>query len=280
MAATERWRALLVTLALGSAACGRATPPLLPFANAGTRVVALGPPKGGDARDRSTAPDAEVVAPTRVSLALQQDFGLLHGGADCSRTSQLDDEVPCFRRNGTQYHGTPAPGSEVTSGGLQPATTRILAGVERVVLERWALGVRAGVALRGGPTPEGSDAPAFLPLHVEGRVTYWIADAPFAAPGFRLGLFGGAGIAQVDTRGDVGVQEAGAVPPPATQLDNPPSQTLAAWHKAGTAFVGGGVALACAFRASSAFVVELRGMQHFPSSGTTVSQSIGFEQGF
>jgi hypothetical protein len=188
--------------------------------------------------------------------------------------------VPCFRGNSTQYHGTPARGSEVAAGGLHPATTRILAGVDRVVLERWSLGVRGGLALRGGPQPNGSDAPAFLPLHAEGRVAYWLARAPFTAPGFRLGLFAGAGVAQVDTRVDVGVSEDGLAQPPVVQLDNPSAQTLAAWHKTGTGFVGAGLTLACAFRASSSFFVEARGMQLFPSSGITLAQAIGFEQGF
>ena len=231
------------------------------------------------------APPGAGVAQNRVSLTLEQDFGLAYGKDVCGEEAQLSGGFACFRSNGTQYHGTPLRGDGDGDGadpaGAFPATTRLLAGFDRVVTDNWTFGLRAGLVLSGGgPRPDGAEAPEFLPLHGEARATYWLGASPLAGPGWRWGVFFNGGVAQVDAAWRVLVEEDTRRPPPASQPSNPSSQTLDAYKKAGTGFVGGGAAAACAFSRSSAFFLNLRLMQLFPSSGTVVAPEIGYEHGF
>lgn len=217
----------------------------------------------------------------RVSVALQQDFGVASAEEPCTRESQLTQGISCFRSNETQYHGTPLLGTAPAHSGLTPATTRLLFGFDRVLLDRFTVGVRGGfVFAGGGPRPDGSEAHAFLPFHGEARLAYWLGVPPGTGPGLRVGLFGAGGIAQVDTAWRVLVDEDTSVRPAAAQPTNPISQTLTVYKKAGTGFLGGGASLACAIDAASAFFLDVKLMQLFPSSGTVVAPEIGYEHGF
>ena len=219
--------------------------------------------------------------PNRLSVALQQDFGIASAQDPCTKESQLTQGLSCFRSNETQYHGTPQLDTAAPHSGLSPATTRLLFGFDRVLRERWTLGVRGGfVFAGGGPRPDGSAAHAFLPFHGEARVAYWFGVPPGTGPGFRGGLFVGGGIAQVDTAWRVVVDEDTSVRPAAAQPTNPLTQTLTVYKKAGTGFVGGGASIACAVDAASAFFLDVKLMQLFPSSGAVVAPEIGYEHGF
>lgn len=220
-------------------------------------------------------------APNRVSITLEQDFGLVNGTDICSKEAQLSEGFVCFRSNGTQYHGTPIRDQSADPSGAYLATTRLFAGFDRVLFESWTAGVRAGFVLRGGgPRPDGADAPAFLPFHGEARAAYWFGAAPFAGPGWRLGLFVGGGVAQVDAAWRVIVEEDTSKPAPAAQPSNPPEQTLDAYMKSGTGFAGGGLTIAYSLFQSSAFFLDLRIMALFPSSGAALAPGIGYEHGF
>jgi len=211
-----------------------------------------------------------------ASLSLAQDFGIHEGSDVCAMRSQLEDGYACFRSSGTQYHGTPLVnrGGDVSLG-LQPATTRLLAGFDRVLLDNISLGLRLGWVLRGGgPRPSGADAPAFLPFHAEARVAYTFGAKTFQNAGLRFSLFLDAGIAQVDTKYDVLIEEDTTKPPPAAQLDNPPRQTLAAYKKSGTGFFGGGAAATYAVTPSFGFSLALKLTKTFPSSGTLLSPEL------
>jgi hypothetical protein len=52
------------------------------------------------------------------------------------------------------------------------------------------------------------------------------------------------------------------------------------YQKAGTGFVSGGAAVAFALDQASAFFLDVKLMQLFPSSGTVVAPEIGYEYGF
>jgi hypothetical protein len=230
---------------------------------------------------RPAAGPSAAAAPNRVSVTLEQDFGLIYGKDACGKEAQLSAGFACFRANGTQYHGTPLSDEGGSPSGAFPATMRLLIGFDRVLFESLTVGVRGGfVPHGGGPKPDGADAPEFLPFHGEARATYWFGAAPFAGQGFRWGIFFAAGIAQVDAAFRVRVEEDARKAPPAAQPSNPPAQTLDAYKKAGTGFVGGGAAVACAINRSSGLFVNLRFMQLFPSSGTVVAPEIGYEYGF
>ncbi|MDI1443493.1 hypothetical protein [Polyangium sp. 6x1] len=217
-----------------------------------------------------------------LSLSLVQDLGI-HAGTDvCSPESQLHGDYACFRDAGTQYHGTPlvGRGGEVRPG-LQIATTRMLLGFDRVVFENLSLGLRLGWVLRGGgPRPSGAEAPEFLPFHGEIRAGYTFGARPFARPGLRGSVFVTAGIAQFDTEYRVVVEEDTTKPPPASQLDNPPSQTLSAYRKSGTGFVGLGVAATYAISPSLGVSAALRFTKPFPSTGTLLSPELSFFYAF
>lgn len=223
----------------------------------------------------------EVDRPNRLSVTVQQDFGIVSGQAVCSANSQIYNGFSCFRSDQTQYHGTPLSQDGGDPGGVYLATTRVLAGYDRVVFDNFTIGGRVGVVLRGGgPKPDGRAAPSFLPFHGELRAAYWFGSAPFVGTGFRAGLFAAGGIAQVDSTWQVDVVEDTSKPPPAAQPTNPPSQTLDAYQKAGTGWVGGGLSLAYAFLPSSAFVLHLKVMQLFPSTGTVLAPEFGYEHAF
>jgi hypothetical protein len=247
---------------------------------AATPLAAPGAREEQGAR-RPIARSGTVAAQSRVSVTLEQDFGLIYGKDACSKVAQLEDGFACFRANGTQYHGTPLRDEGGSPAGAFPATMRLLIGFDRVLFENLTVGLRGGFVLHGGgPKPDGAAAPEFLPFHGEARATYWLGAGALEGPGFRWGIFFAAGIAQVDASWRVRVEEDVSKAPPAAQPSNPPAQTLDAYKKAGTGFVGGGAAAACAFNASSALFFNLRVMQFFPSSGTAVAPEIGYEYGF
>lgn len=224
----------------------------------------------------------EAAAANRLSLSLVQDFTVSSGAEVCSMRSQLAGSFACFRSSGTQYHGTPLPGrGGVVDATPAPATTRILAGLDRVIAERFTVGLRLGYVVQGGgPRESGAEAPSFLPFHAELRAGYTLGQRPFQASGFRWTLFACGGLAQIDTEHRVLVTEDTSAPPPVSQLDNPPAQTLRAYRKAGTGFLGGGAALAYAISPALGVSAGLRIVRLFPSPGTALAPEISWHLGF
>lgn len=219
--------------------------------------------------------------PNLMSLTVEQDIGVVSGSAVCGKDAQLNQGYACFRADKTQYHGTPKSQDGGDLEGLYPATTRILLSYDRLLLGRWTIGGRAGFVVNGGsPKPDGAAAPAFLPFHGELRTAVWFGSAPFVGTGFRAALFAAGGIAEVDSPFQVTVVEDTKVTPPANQPDNPNKQILDAYFKTGTGFIGGGLSLAYAFLPTSAFILHLKVMQLFPSSGTALAPELGYEHAF
>lgn len=251
-----RLSALALALSLGSLACsGEASAP--------------------------PAKSPEVPRPNLVSVTVEQDFGIVSGESACSFNGQIYGGFACFREDQTQYHGNPKSQDPAAPGGLFLGTTRLLLSFDRVLGDNWTLGGRAGGVVRGGgPKPDGAAAPSFLPFHGELRAAYWFGSAPFVGTGLRAGLFVAGGIAQVDTMFQVDVVENTKLPRPAVQPDNPKEQTLDAYQKAGTGFAGGGLSLAYAFLPTSAFVLHLKVMGLFPSTGAALAPELGYEHAF
>jgi hypothetical protein len=226
----------------------------------------------GDPRGGAEAP----LAANQITLSLVQDFGVHASDDVCSKQGQIEDGYACFRGSGTQYHGSPQPGRGGEVRPIpQPATARVLLGFERVLGESFTLGARLGYVLTGGgPRESGADAPAFLPIHAEVRGSYTFGARPFRDAGLRWSLFLNGGVAEVDTEYKVPILEDSSEPPPVSQLDNPPSQSLRAYKKAGTGFLGGGAAVAYAVYPHLSFSVGLKVMQMFPSSGTIIAPEL------
>jgi hypothetical protein len=178
-------------------------------------------------------------------------------------------------QNGT-YYGAGAVGS-----GFALATQRILLGVDYAATPSILVGLRAGLALNGGPAKTGGAA--FVPVHVEGRLAYWFGGAhtgtlrPYAQVS--------GGVAQVDAKVQVNIIDSQAVVECA-QLgravvgDGCLRRTLNAWRKSGTVFGSAGFGTLIATGDSAGFIVEGRGMFLFPASGIALSAQAGFTIGF
>jgi hypothetical protein len=230
------------------------------------------------AEDGAGAPGA----PARswwVGAVAQSDLLFLPGGHPCSQQSQSAATYACFRRDDEQYVGTPdVSGSE--SIGVAYGTTRLLVHIERPVVSRLTLGGRIGVAFGGGPTP--AQGAAFLPMHLELRAAWWVGPPLDARAGLRGFVAPSGGLAQVDGARAVVVDgcRPGSVCPPATNAQpggaNPDRQSLDAWVKTGLGFVGVGGGVMWSFAGGSGAVLELKAMQLFPSSGTTLSPSLSY----
>jgi hypothetical protein len=175
----------------------------------------------------------------------------------------------CFDSSGNYYQAAPYPhAGDAVNGGLTAATTRVLFGYDRAIGANLSLGGRVGLALGGGPARP--SAAAFLPLHVEGRGTYWFGPSPLARAGLRFFVLAATGIAQVDAAMPVNVYDS---------LDayrSGHAQHYSAWHKAGLGFgaIGGGAMYA--FTPSSGLLLELKVMEMFP----TPSSAVGIQAGY
>jgi hypothetical protein len=201
-----------------------------------------------------------------LSLGVQQDF-LFVGG-----TKGVCDGATgyaCFRPNDTYYDAAPLPNANgEVAGGVGLATTRVLAGYDRVIAANWTAGARVGYAFGGGPQAPGGAA--FLPAHAEARGAYWFGQTPFARDGVRPFVQVSGGLAQIDTEIDVKTfdnQQA---------FQTEKRTSLNAWRKSGTGFasVGGGVAYALASR--HVLVAELRLMQMLGLSATAIGFNVGY----
>ncbi len=117
--------------------------------------------------------------------------------------SQVDGSFTCFRKSGSQYHGTPIIGQrDQVSTGILLATTRFKLASD-YAWDNYDLGLRLGYVLRGGgPQPDGGRR--FIPFHAEARFSYWLGKTAYENAGVQPYFFLGGGLAQVDARIDVG----------------------------------------------------------------------------
>jgi hypothetical protein len=253
--------------------------------------------EGGDG-----TPAAGPIKKNWIGLHVVQDLALISGDDVCGIESQNNAGYACFRdaevvsqfTGSDQYHGNPIASGRgnAIQGGIAPATTRVLASYDRVLFKNLTFGVRLGWAFNGGPQPEHGNA--FLPLHAEGRLSYWFLRDPFSKPGLRPFAFLAGGFAQVDTKVRVSVQEDttkygdGCQTGVCTQTDtnggfvqdNPVAQKVDAWHKAGQGFMGLGLGAMYAFTARQGLVLDVKFSYMLPTSGTVLSPELGYMIGF
>ncbi|MDC3957087.1 hypothetical protein [Polyangium jinanense] len=236
----------------------------------------LGCPKPGEEK---TCPEGEpcdkppeapsVARKNWVTLGLQQDFLGLSG---TTGTCSGGNEYSCFSGDDF-YEAIPydKSGGEV-AGGLAVATTRIFIGYERVFGKNFTAGLRAGFVFGGGPQAPGGAA--FVPVHAEARAAYWFGADPFAGTGLRPFLTLGGGLAQVDASVKVTVYN--------TEQDFIADKRLVldAWKKSGLVFIAAGGGAMYAIRPNTGPVAEVRVMQLFGASGTTLGATLGYSHGF
>jgi hypothetical protein len=204
-----------------------------------------------------------------VSLAVQQDFLFLGGETNsCAGTGSYQ----CFRQTGEFYDLIPydKSGGEI-AGGINVATTRIMAGYDRVVW-RFKLGVRLGFAFGGGP--QAPDGLAFMPFHAEGRASYWFGADPFGTAGPKFYLTAGGGVAQLDSKVTVVVYE--------TRQDYLDDKRLKldAWRKSGTGFLAAGAGFLYAITPRTGPFAEARVIQMLGAANTGLGLQLGYAFGF
>jgi hypothetical protein len=208
------------------------------------------------------------------TLAIQQDF-LVYSttGNVCPSITPTGVEVDghyqysCRDANGL-YTGPVVNGlGNTVQGGFGIATTRILLGYERVLMERITAGARLGWAFRTAPTVVGV-GPS-LPFHFELRGAYYFGSAPFERRSIRPFVSLAAGIGQVDGSVNVDVYP---------QAEGPVTQVVA-WRRTGTGFLGfgGGAAYPIGDFAINA---ELRGLLMIGAPAFGLGLNVGAAYGF
>jgi hypothetical protein len=212
-----------------------------------------------------------------LSLGLIQDVAFPSGSDVCTKDSQVSGGYTCLRAAGSQYHGTPLPGRGGDLGGPSLATTRLVLATHVPLWGPLGGSLHVGYAFLGqGPQPDGGKD--FVWAHAEARLAYWLTGKAYA--GDDLGAFveASGGLQEIDGHGEVKVQEDPAAPPPAHQIDNPPSQNLEAYQKGGTGFaavgVGGFLPLG-----RVGVLADTRVMRLFPRGATAVSFGLSLAVG-
>ncbi len=204
------------------------------------------------------------------SINIQQDLLLLPSRSDgvCAGGSGYT----CFDSGNNYFGGIPTAnvGDDAVSGGLSLATTRFLLGYDRLFADNFMLGVRAGFAIGGGPQRPGGTG--FLPVHLEGRFSYWFGHNPFRRKGFRFYAVASGGMAEVDASLQTFAYTAPSSSGPDTAYN--------AWTKTGQGFVSVGLGGMYAITPGMGIVLEVKGMELFPTSGTAAALSLGYAIGF
>jgi hypothetical protein len=271
----------------GNLACQDGTCALVPDAPGGKKK-----PEADKPPEEDKDAKGEVEKKNWFSIEFVPDLAIFAGSNVCSQSGQAQDHFFCLRSDKTHYRGTPTlnNGDNVTLG-LAPATMRVVLGFERIVANNVGLGARVGFAFNGA-TDGGA---SFLPVHLEGRVGYYLGRKPFVGRGVRPEVFLAAGVAQVDSHIDVQVLEdgnaCGAANPGSTSSPctkpakgdsqkEQRTQTLTAYKQGGPGFAGGGIMIAIAPVDSFEFIVGGRASVTFPSVVTVISPEVGFALGF
>jgi len=208
-----------------------------------------------------------------LTVGLSQDIAFVSGSDVCTEQSQLSS-FTCLRASGSQYHGTPVAGAG-DSIGFSPALggTRVTLASYLPLSKKLSAGLRLGYAFAGqGPTPDGGRS--YLPVQAEAQAAYWLSSEAFATSAPGVFVEASAGLQEVDGKRTTTVQENTAVPPPATQIDNPPEQTLDVYRKTGNGFVGAGVGGFVPFGRAFGLLADLRLGVFFPTSGVALSLNI------
>ena len=234
--------------------------------------------RDGKCVDPNTESDEEAATATAGpslwwSLGLVGDAMFISGSDVCTEHSQVSGGFTCIRGSGSQYHGTPIAGAGGSVSGISFAPLRVTLGVSARLSRKVSAGVRLGYAVLGqGPQPDGGNK--FLAFSAEAQGAWWLSNQAFGTKNIGTFVEISAGIAEVDGHSKVTVRENTMVPPPVSQLDNPPQQSLDAYQKAGAGFGGAGVGFFLPFGQRVGLVGDLRVLELFPSSGTVVSLGV------
>ena len=219
------------------------------------------------------------------SVGFQMDITAVPDIPHVCSPENTKGSITCLARDGGDYVGIPstdpADGGNGIKSGLAFSTMRLLVGYDRLLGTNWMIGLRAGYAFPSAPRKS-------MPLHLEGRASYWFGNQPFSRTVLRpfVGLI--TGIAEIDTKVKVPIVEtiAGADnpnygPPNGLFIDENGGQTLTVWRRARTGFFGGTFgAMMPLGSPNSGLQLEVKVFFSFPDSGTTLSPVLSYVVGF
>jgi hypothetical protein len=167
------------------------------------------------------------------------------------------------------------PGSnQVASGGAIFATTRALAGFDRVITDNITVGARLGAVITGKAVRLTTDR-SFLFLHGEVRGAYWFGSNPFTHKGFRPYVLLAAGVGEADGKITVDIIYNGTTNKPENS-----TAKYAAWKRSGKTFAGAGVGLMWALDKKGGPLAELRYLQFMGPNVPVLALDIGYSIGF
>jgi hypothetical protein len=227
------------------------------------------------------------------------DFAMMSGTQVCGENA--DPAYSCFE-NGDPYLGVPNLnyGGSIDSG-FQSSTARIMLSYERVITALFSVEGRLGFAFNGGPeSPRalGGDNSKFLPFHAEARLKMYFTrvyreDGSGLKGPSGFAMLGG-GLAQVDPHVSVPVGECrepnvpfqiGEISLRENACRNSTNQVFAVkdvdvYQRLGQGFVSGGVGFRWGFGKHVAAIANLNAQFLLPSTGLTLSPSLGVAAGF
>lgn len=247
----------------------------------------------GDDDGRSTGPYKK----NWFGLHYAMDIAIIGGSNVCGQGGGYECYIAGSRD--TPYTGPPYPGTGIATG-TAIGTHRIMLSYDRAFANFLTVGLRAGYALGGGPPGirdnKGDDDPSndetipFLPVHAEGRITFWFGGG-LSRKLIRPYAMLGGGMAQVDAKVPVTVydcSEAGAMrgacgegiaPPDGPDRATLPQQKLDAWKKLGQGFVTGGAGVVFAFKDQIGVQVNAQFMYMLGAPGPVIEPSLGLVYG-
>jgi hypothetical protein len=248
--------------------------------------------EGDEAEERAKEPPpaAEPVKANWITISFAPDLAYVSGQDVCTQQSQQGSHYACLRADGSRYVGTPTVGNgDQINSGMALGTMRVMLGYDRLVHPNITVGLRAGFAFNGAPSPA-----SFLPVHGEARLGIWPGHDPFVGRGVRPMILISGGLAQVDVKVNVPVVEdgtaCGAMPPTSTQspCTTPSSdgvveqrqQTLTVYRQNGLGFAAATLGVQFAPSTRVALHLALRSSVTFPSVTAVLSPEAGLSVGF
>ena len=272
---TERMLSLSVTTAFAEIRTALGAPADAPTAAAAAPAPARAPAKKSEdtgEREETEKSESSTLALNWVSLTIQQDL-VYHSPTKDVCSTDTGSPYRCYDAYNVPVAHPAAyyvPGSDqVSSGGAILATTRILAGYDRVVADNITVGARLGMVVSGKGLRLTTDSP-FLQLHAEARAALWLLKPAAAKKGIKPYLYLGAGMGEADGKitvnyiipGDSNVYKA------------------VAWKRSGHTFISPGIGVQAPFGNSGGPLAELRFMQFLSPNVPVIAVDIGYAYGF
>ena len=234
-----------------------------------------------------------------ISVGAEFDFLVLNSAQNvCSGANAA---YVCFLSGSSNQYGVPVtmgaagsvsgnplnlPNTDGIAGGGAFAGARILVGYERQFVKKLGFtgGVRVGYAFGGPSSPSNSSsiespAKAFLPVHVEGRISYYLFNSMMEPKKLRPYGFVAGGFAQVNASVPVALCDG---QPAATPGINCGSNTagqgivrqVSAYQLTGLSFAGFGLGTTLGITPVFGLSAELKFMFLVPTFGVAVSPTI------